>query len=116
MKKILITGGAGFIGFFLSQKLLPNGLEVVGIDNLNDYYDPALKQARLDQLRAEPQYSFINLDLADRTGMERLFAEQQFDAVVNLAAQAGVRGIMLSQGYPGPAQNRTGERSFCTVG
>ena len=91
MKKILITGGAGFIGFFLSQKLLANGLEVVGIDNLNDYYDPALKQARLDQLRAEPQYSFINLDLADRTGMERLFAEQQFDAVVNLAAQAGVR-------------------------
>ena len=91
MKKILITGGAGFIGYFLSQKLLALGLEVVGIDDLNDYYDPALKQARLDQLSAEPKYSFIKLDLADRTGMERLFIDQQFDIVVNMAAQAGVR-------------------------
>jgi UDP-glucuronate 4-epimerase len=91
MKKILITGGAGFIGYFLSQKLLALGLEVVGIDDLNDYYDPALKQARLDQLSAEPKYSFIKLDLADRTGMERLFIDQQFDIVVNMAPQAGVR-------------------------
>ena len=91
MKKVLITGGAGFIGYFLSQKLLVLGLEVVGIDDLNDYYDPALKQARLDQLSAEPKYSFIKLDIADRTGMERLFMDQQFDIVVNMAAQAGVR-------------------------
>ena len=91
MNKVLITGGAGFIGYFLSQKLLSSGLEVVGIDNLNDYYDPGLKQSRLDQLRAESKYSFVKLDLADRMGMERLFVEQRFDAVVNLAAQAGVR-------------------------
>ena len=91
MNKILITGGAGFIGYFLSQKLLTKGLEVVGIDNLNDYYDPGLKQSRLDQLSAEPKYSFVKLDLSDRIGMEQFFVEQQFDAVVNLAAQAGVR-------------------------
>ena len=69
MKKILITGGAGFIGYFLSQELLALGFEVVGIDDLNDYYDPTLKQARLDQLSEEPKYSFIKLDLADRTCM-----------------------------------------------
>jgi UDP-glucuronate 4-epimerase len=96
MKKILITGGAGFIGYFLSQKLLVLGFEVVGIDNLNDYYDPGLKQARLDQLSAEPKYSFIKLDLADGTGMERLFVEQQFDTVVNMAAQAGVRYSLIN--------------------
>jgi UDP-glucose 4-epimerase len=87
MKKILITGGAGFIGYFLIQKLLALGLEVVGIGDLNDYYDLALKQARLDQLSAEPKYSFIKLDLADRTGMERLFIDQQFDIVVNMAVK-----------------------------
>jgi len=90
MKKILITGGAGFIGYFLSQKLLALGLKVVGIDNLNDYYDPALKQARLARLTPSPKYSFIKIDLAGRGGMERLFVEQQFDAVVNLAAQRHV--------------------------
>ena len=91
MKKILITGGAGFIGSFLSKKLLSSGLEVVGIDNLNDYYDPALKQARLAQLHPEPNYTFIKMDLADRAAMEQLFADHHFDGVVNMAAQAGVR-------------------------
>ena len=91
MKKILITGGAGFIGYFLSKKLLSSGLEVVGIDNLNDYYDPALKQSRLDQLCQEPNYTFIKMDLADRAGMEQLFSQHRFNYVMNLAAQAGVR-------------------------
>jgi len=91
MKKILITGGAGFIGYFLSKKLLSDGFEVVGIDNMNDYYDPSLKQARLDQLNSSPGYTFIKMDLADRPVMERLFDTHGFDAVVNLAAQAGVR-------------------------
>ncbi|MEN8134285.1 MAG: NAD-dependent epimerase [Thermodesulfobacteriota bacterium] len=91
MKKILITGGAGFIGSFLSKKLLSSGFEVVGIDNLNDYYDPALKQSRLDQLCPEPNYTFIKMDLADRTAMEQLFTDHHFNGVVNMAAQAGVR-------------------------
>jgi UDP-glucuronate 4-epimerase len=91
MKKILITGGAGFIGFFLSRELLRHGFQVVGIDNLNDYYDPALKQSRLDLLTGQADYTFIKLDLADRIGMPALFTEHQFDGVVNLAAQAGVR-------------------------
>ena len=91
MKKILITGGAGFIGFFLSRELLRLGFQIIGIDNLNDYYDPALKQSRLDLLQKHTNYTFIKLDLADRTGMPALFSEHQFDSVVNLAAQAGVR-------------------------
>jgi len=90
MKKILITGAAGFIGSFLSKKLLGEGWQVVGIDNLNDYYDVGLKRARLTWL-AGAGFSFVELDLADREGMERLFAEHRFEAVVNLAAQAGVR-------------------------
>jgi len=91
MKKILVTGAAGFIGFFLCKKLLADGAEVVGIDNLNAYYDPALKRARLDQLQGAPGFSFLRLDLADRPAMEQLFAQHRFEAVVNLAAQAGVR-------------------------
>jgi UDP-glucuronate 4-epimerase len=90
VKKILITGAAGFIGSFLSKKLLEQGWEVVGIDNLNEYYDPGLKRARLQWL-ALPDFTFQELDLADRAGMERLFVGHRFDAVVNLAAQAGVR-------------------------
>jgi UDP-glucuronate 4-epimerase len=96
--KVLITGSAGFIGFFLAQALLANGDEVVGIDNLNDYYDPALKRARLAELgrfvqahRAEGCYTFVLLDMADREGMAQLFHEHGFDMVVNLGAQAGVR-------------------------
>jgi len=91
MKNILVTGAAGFIGFFLAKKLLAAGINVVGIDNLNDYYDPALKQARLDQLAPSDGFKFIKIDLADRQAMEDLFTGNQFDAVVNLAAQAGVR-------------------------
>jgi len=90
MRKILVTGAAGFIGSFLSRKLLSQGWEVVGIDNLNAYYDPDLKRARLQWL-TNPGFIFLELDLADRPGMEQLFAAHRFDAVVNLAAQAGVR-------------------------
>lgn len=89
--KILVTGAAGFIGMHVSQVLLARGDEVVGIDNLNDYYDPKLKETRLSRLRDLPGFRFIKLDVADRDGMARLFAEEGFDRVVHLAAQAGVR-------------------------
>ena len=95
---ILITGGAGFIGFHLAKVLLARGDSVVGIDNLNDYYDPQLKRDRLENLEAFAQernvsqnFRFIQLDLADREGMAQLFADNNFDVVVNLGAQAGVR-------------------------
>lgn len=91
MVKVLVTGAAGFIGFHLSQRLLAQGETVIGLDNLNSYYDVSLKQARLAQLENQPGFSFYQLDLADREGMAHLFAEQQFDIVVHLAAQAGVR-------------------------
>ena len=88
---ILVTGAAGFIGYHLCRRLLAAGVAVTGLDNLNNYYDPALKQARLDQLREYPAFSFRRLDLADRVGMENLFAELRPAYVVHLAAQAGVR-------------------------
>ena len=88
---ILVTGAAGFIGYHLCRRLLAAGVAVTGLDNINDYYDPALKQARLDQLREFPAFSFRRLDLADRAGMETLFAELSPAYVVHLAAQAGVR-------------------------
>ena len=91
MSKILVTGAAGFIGFNLSQRLLFRGDEVVGLDNLNNYYDVTLKKSRLAQLERKPGFSFHQLDLADREGIANLFTEQSFDVVVNLAAQAGVR-------------------------
>jgi UDP-glucuronate 4-epimerase len=91
LKNILVTGAAGFIGFHLSQKLLARSINVVGIDNLNDYYDPELKRARLAILKSSPLFKHVDLDIADRQGMVDLFAADQFDAVVNLAAQAGVR-------------------------
>lgn len=87
----LITGAAGFIGFHLAQELLRQGARVTGIDNLNDYYDPRLKKARLKQLEKYDHFTFDCLDLADREGMRALFQSQRFDGVVNLAAQAGVR-------------------------
>ena len=91
MAKVLVTGAAGFVGFHLSQSLLDRGDTVVGLDNLSPYYDVSLKTARLDQLRARAGFDFHQLDLADRDRVADLFAEQQFDGVVHLAAQAGVR-------------------------
>ncbi len=89
--KILITGAAGFIGMHTALVLLARGDEVVGIDNLNDYYDPQIKRDRLARLSAFPNFRFIEMDIADRPGIERVFAAERFDKVVNLAAQAGVR-------------------------
>ncbi len=89
--KIMITGAAGFIGSALSLRLLERGDEVVGIDNLNDYYDVNLKKARLAQLQQRDGFEFGRLDIVDRGVMQRLFEEHAFDAVMNLAAQAGVR-------------------------
>jgi UDP-glucuronate 4-epimerase len=89
--RILVTGAAGFIGFHTSKQLLGRGDDVVGIDNLNDYYDVTLKQARLALLERYPRFKFVKLDLADRTGMAALFATESFDRVIHLGAQAGVR-------------------------
>ena len=89
--RILVTGAAGFIGSTLSHRLLARGDEVVGIDNLNDYYDPALKQARLKRLEGTSGFSFRQLDVAERGAMATLFREGGFQRVVHLAAQAGVR-------------------------
>ncbi len=87
----LITGAAGFIGFHLSKRLLGQGNSVVGIDNLNEYYDVNLKKSRLNELKGDSEFIFHELDLVDRKGIEKLFSENRFDYVVNLAAQAGVR-------------------------
>ncbi len=89
--KVLVTGAAGFIGMHVSQILLARGDQVVGLDNLNDYYDPQLKRDRLARLTPHEGFRFVRLDVADRPGMERLFGESGFDRVVHLAAQAGVR-------------------------
>jgi len=89
--KLLVTGAAGFIGYHLVERLLARGEEVVGLDNLNDYYDVTLKQARLDRLIGRPNFRFVQMDLADRAGIAGLFAAGKFEKVVNLAAQAGVR-------------------------
>jgi UDP-glucuronate 4-epimerase len=88
---ILVTGAAGFVGFHVARQLLAEGRRVVGLDNLNDYYDPALKQSRLDILRAEPRFEFVKIDLADRAAIATLFAAHRFADVIHLAAQAGVR-------------------------
>jgi len=89
--KVLITGMAGFIGFHLARHLAARGDQVVGIDNLNGYYDPALKERRLIELRVFPGIRFVKMDLSDRDELMELFSAEGFDAVVNLAAQAGVR-------------------------
>src|SRR3977135_3246639 len=88
---ILVTGAAGFIGFHVARQLLAEGRTVVALDNLNAYYDPALKQARLDILRGQPGFTFERIDIADRGSVAALFAQHRFTRVVHLAAQAGVR-------------------------
>jgi UDP-glucuronate 4-epimerase len=89
--KILVTGAAGFIGSHASQVLLDRGDEVIGLDNLNDYYDVTLKEARLARLETQSGFSFAKIDLADRPAMEALFADNKIERVIHLAAQAGVR-------------------------
>ena len=98
MTKILVTGSAGFIGFHLVKKLLDNGYDVIGIDNLNNYYDVNLKKARLEKIqnfveekKLNERYKFLKIDLANKDSLQKLFKENTFDYVVNLAAQAGVR-------------------------
>lgn len=92
---ILVTGAAGFIGFYVAQRLLGQGRAVIGIDNLNAYYDPKLKEARLAELDKLKGFRFFKLDFADRTGMAALFAEHRFPYVVHLGAQAGVRHSLV---------------------
>jgi len=89
--KVLVTGVAGFIGMHVAQRLLKRGDQVVGIDNLNDYYDPQLKLARLEQIKPHPNFKFVRGDIADRVTVEDLFAAEKFNRVINLAAQPGVR-------------------------
>ena len=91
MASILVTGAAGFIGYHTALRLIERGDEVLGVDSLNDYYDPTLKQARLAQLEGRKNFRFERLDLADREAVERLFDRERFDRVIHLAAQAGVR-------------------------
>lgn len=93
---ILVTGAAGFIGFHLCRRLLERGDSVTGFDNLNDYYDVSLKEARLSQLVQHERFRFVRGDLADREGVEALFRSERFDRVVNLAAQAGVRYSLIN--------------------
>lgn len=94
--KVLVTGAAGFIGFHLSLLLCKQGITVVGIDNLNDYYSVQLKKDRLAQLQPEPLFTFQELDLSDQLDMAKLFKDEQFTHVVNLAAQAGVRYSLVN--------------------
>ncbi|MCK6373783.1 MAG: NAD-dependent epimerase [Zoogloea sp.] len=94
--KILVTGAAGFIGSHTSLLLLARGDTVVGLDNLNDYYDVQLKLDRLARLTPHENFRFVKLDVADREGMEKLFAEEKFDKVIHLAAQAGVRYSLVN--------------------
>ena len=89
--KVLVTGAAGFIGMHVCERLLARGDDVVGVDNLNDYYDVALKEARLARLTPDPRFRFFRLDIADREGIAALFAAERPQRVINLAAQAGVR-------------------------
>lgn len=89
--KVVVTGAAGFIGFHVCKALCERGDEVVGLDNLNDYYDVTLKQARLQQLESLPGFRFVKMDIADRVAIKKLFEQERFNRVINLAAQAGVR-------------------------
>jgi UDP-glucuronate 4-epimerase len=104
---VLVTGAAGFIGFHLASRLLDAGVSVVGVDNLNDYYDPALKRARLARLNSQPGFRFERGDLADKDRISAIFAEHRPRRVVNLAAQAGVR-YSLANPHAYAASNLTG--------
>ena len=95
-QKILVTGAAGFIGFHLAMRLVERGDEVVGLDSVNDYYDVTIKEARLAQLAGRPGFRFVRMGLEDREGIVKLFREERFDKVVNLAAQAGVRYSLIN--------------------
>jgi UDP-glucuronate 4-epimerase len=95
---VLVTGAAGFIGFNLAKRLLDGGCRVTGVDNMNSYYDINLKEDRLEILKKSDDFSFFKVDLSDKTGMEKVFAESDFDVVVNLAAQAGVRYSLINPG------------------
>lgn len=90
-KQVLVTGAAGFIGFHLSKRLIEDRYKVVGLDNLNDYYELSLKESRLEILNRYPDFKFVRADLKDKAGVDKLFSENSFEFVVNLAAQAGVR-------------------------
>ena len=96
MRKILVTGAAGFIGYHLCSRLMEQGDRIVGIDNINDYYEVNLKLNRLKQIEGKRNFTFIKLDITDREGMHKLFAKEKFDVVVNLAAQAGVRYSLIN--------------------
>ena len=98
MKRYLVTGVAGFIGAHVAAALLRAGHEVVGVDSINDYYDPLLKRYRLGPLLAESHFSFVETDLADALATEALFAERPFHVVIHLAAQAGVRYSLQNPG------------------
>ncbi len=91
MKKVLVTGAAGFIGFHMTKLLANNGYEVVGLDNMNTYYDPELKKGRRDNLDELDAFTFVKIDLKDKEDIDNLFEKYEFDYVINLAAQAGVR-------------------------
>lgn len=91
MQNVLVTGAAGFIGFYLAKRLLEQGKRVIGVDNVNDYYDVRLKEFRLDILSKYDGFTFIKGDLADKALIDNIFAEYKPSVVVNLAAQAGVR-------------------------
>src|SRR5690349_7621603 len=88
---VLVTGSAGFIGFHVARRLLEQGRQVIGIDNLNQFYDEGLKEARLQRLKAQPGFEFVKMDIADLSAVELLFARHEFGTIIHLAAQAGVR-------------------------
>lgn len=96
MRKILVTGAAGFIGYHLCSRLMEQGDRIVGIDNVNDYYEVSLKLNRLKQIEGKRNFTFLKLDITEREGMQKLFAKEKFDVVVNLAAQAGVRYSLIN--------------------
>src|SRR5437773_11653343 len=118
--KALVTGAAGFIGFHVSKRLLERGDSVVGLDNLNAYYDVKLKEARLDCLRPLRGFEFVRADTADRAAMEKVWDGRRFDGIVHLAGQAGVRySIEGPRGFVdcdvvGFTNNLEGERHHCT--